>query len=77
MKIAALLLVALALAGCGHYRTEDEERAAAASAMTIWEAAEAIRIGRDPTGPLRVIQYNASTLAGWAGFPYPIPKVTP
>lgn len=68
LLIAAFLLPLLT--GC----MDDATRAAiATSAATEWEAAEAIRRGADPAGPVAVIQANASATAHAVGFTYPAP----
>jgi hypothetical protein len=75
LRPLAVLLALGALTGCT-YRSDAEERRLADSQATMWEAAQAIRIGRDPSGPVQVIQANASACAGALGHPYP-PKETP
>ncbi len=70
--VAALIL----LTGCT-VRTDKEEQIMANGQASMWEAAEAIRIGKDPAGPILVIQRISSASASALGHPYPVLKGTP
>lgn len=72
MKPALLIIVTLALFSCG-----ERDRQLANSFATIYEAAEAIKQGKDTTGPVIVIQANAVAGAAALDHPYPPPKETP
>jgi hypothetical protein len=73
-SLAIVVIVgAISLGGC-RLRTAAEERALADSQATSWEAAEAIRLGKDPSGPVDVIQRNTSACAAKLGHPYPAPR---
>lgn len=62
----ALLAALVLLCGCG----ESRERAVANSAATIWEAAQAIRMGAPVEAPARAIQRNAAAIIKANGATY-------
>jgi hypothetical protein len=65
--LALLVLLLVLLSGCG---TDKRDAAIANSAATIWEAAQAIRIGAPPEAPARAIQENAAAIIKASGATY-------
>lgn len=70
--LCIVIAIAFLLSGC----TSKRDQAIADSQATIWEAAEAIRLGAPIDGPTHAIQANASATAAAVGATYP-PKAKP